>query len=470
MASLAVPYDALLYTENDDVYLAWKNSLKGEQDKLEEFVAGRINGRGPAKLVCSDEGTYNMVFRFHFDSGGNDVALRCPKPGHAASSLAAEKTEDEVAWMAFLAENTNIPLPRVYSFSFGTAPAGSLSPLGLAHILMDWVPGDMSLREFLRSDPPNEVRLHIYRQVASIYIQLYNLPPLSRIGSVAKDTATGRWDVKKRPLTIDMHQFAIGIPELSIGHWPAQPLESSSAYFDFVKLQQQVQLWDLRNLNDPPEASGPSKPPDSSERSAEIARRRFKARYGFSQLVTKFVEAESNLGPFRVFIPDLDSRNMLVDAATGDITGVIDLEFANAMPAQFACDPPLWLGKILPEQCLDRGYFPWFRQQYEPLLDQFLDAMRSEEEGQPTTLLGQMPLSTHMKNSWTSDRVWFDYAATHTDQVDSVYWAVLYKHHAQGVVPDLPEPLAEELESYLQHTAKQLVAYEEAWDKHNETA
>jgi hypothetical protein len=40
---------------------------------------------------------------------------------------------------------------------------------------------------------------------------------------------------------------------------------------------------------------------------------------------------------------------MLVDAETLKITAVLDLEFTNAMPAQFAYDPPWWLLLVGPE-------------------------------------------------------------------------------------------------------------------------
>lgn len=52
------------------------------------------------------------------------------------------------------------------------------------------------------------------------------------------------------PLTIDMHQFALGIHDFNADHWPAGPLGSNRDYFDFVKSQHTTELWSLRNLND----------------------------------------------------------------------------------------------------------------------------------------------------------------------------------------------------------------------------
>ncbi|KAK7398600.1 hypothetical protein QQX98_012009 [Neonectria punicea] len=92
-------------------------------------------------------------------------------------------------------------------------------------------------------------------------------------------------------------------------------------------------------------------PSDDSE---EVARRRYKARYGFAQLTGQFCAADDNL---RAFNPDLDPRDPLVDPKTGTIAGFVDLEFTNAMPAQFGREPPLWLFKVLPGQCLENGCF-----------------------------------------------------------------------------------------------------------------
>lgn len=155
---------------------------------------------------------------------------------------------------------------------------------------------------------------------------------------------------------------------------------------------------------------------------------------------------------------------MLVDPETGIIAGLIDVEFTNAMPAQFAQDPPPWLFSILPAQCLDMGYFPWFRKQYSPKLDEFLEAMQQAEK-EIETDPGQAPLSTLTRRSWETGSIWFNYAATHSDQVDSLYYEVLRKYHAGGVDPTVVLPLEEQeqMEAYVQHTKGQVAAYDDAW-------
>jgi aminoglycoside phosphotransferase (APT) family kinase protein len=49
-----------------------------------------------------------------------------------------------------------------------------------------------------------------------------------------------------------------------------------------------------------------------------------------------------NSGPFRVFYDDLRPSNMLVNPKTIRITALLDFEFTNVMPAQFAYDLPWW--------------------------------------------------------------------------------------------------------------------------------
>jgi hypothetical protein len=49
------------------------------------------------------------------------------------------------------------------------------------------------------------------------------------------------------------------------------------------------------------------------------------------------------LGLFGLFCDDLRPTNMVANLETLRITAVLDFEFTNAMPAQFAYDPPWWL-------------------------------------------------------------------------------------------------------------------------------
>ena len=462
-ASLGVTWDSVHYAKGNDEYDIWTKGLPSDYlHKLELFVATCIPNRGPAKAILDteNEGSYNKVIRFTFPTvtAGTDVALKFPKPGHTVAALVAEKVANEAAWMQFLKENTSIPVPHIYSS--GTESGNLLPALNIPYILMDWVPG-VNLRDFLKTESGVTQRQGILEQIASFYLEFYRLP-MDGIGSMFKDKTTGKWSLR-RPLTIDMHQLALGVPDYPIHDWPGTKFEDVSSYFEFVaKQQRHHQLWIHRNLNEPQKVKDYTK----DDKPEDNARLRYEARYRITQLfkVDTFCPAGEQLGPFRTFIPDFDLRNMNFDPETG-LVGVFDFEFTNAMPISFACDPPLSLYSSLPAATLDHGFFPWFLHVYEPVLDEFLEVMKKEEAKLREAKPDQIPLSTLMRNSWTSDRVWFNYALTNSDHIDAVYWAVLHKQNPEGD-KDLPDNLKADMERYVAHTKEQLVLYKNAVDKY----
>ncbi|EQL03694.1 hypothetical protein G6O67_006992 [Ophiocordyceps sinensis] len=456
--SLAIPYDGVTYTQGSDRYQDWEKSLTDIHLRaLENLVTNLMGLGGPATLVQQRSGSYNRVMRFEFqDSAGGDVALKFPKPGHSDAALAVEKVQNEAAWMEFLRENTTIPVPYVYSH--GTE-MHHLTPLKLPYILMEWVPGD-GLREFLANKPSDELRSTVYRQLASFHLQLWRLPlPFQGIASCTRDGETGEWR-SRRPLTMDMHQLVLGIHQYP-RDWPTEKFESLGEYFAFLKRQQWVQLWTLRNINAPPEQAESSAHHLRLDDPKEIARLRYEARYRFQQLLDSTHDQKRD-DSFRVFNPDFDTRNMTVDPQTAQITGVFDLEFSNSMPAQFCCDAPLSLFRVLPGASLDNGFFAWFLHEYESVLEQFLVAMEHEEE--KAGMSSETALSALMRESWDTKRIWISYALNNMDYLDAVYWAVLHREtYPDGVAPELPPEVKVEMEEYVAHTIKQLAEYDKAW-------
>ena len=123
---------------------------------LEEFVADYVSGRGPAKRVTDSisDAPYNRVIRFSFASGGSDVVIKFPKPGYLAAALAAEKIENEAAWVEFLKGHTSIPVPHVYS-------SGTESPLKLPYVF-DGLGSERS--------PPQIPERRIFRRVTTNHL------------------------------------------------------------------------------------------------------------------------------------------------------------------------------------------------------------------------------------------------------------------------------------------------------------
>jgi len=93
--------------------------------------------------------------------------------------------------------------------------------------------------------------------------------------------------------------------------------------------------------------------------------------------------------------------NMLVDLETLRITALLDFEFTNTMPAQFAYDPPWWLLLLGPDIWLERYSKKEFLACYVPKMEQFLRAIE-RIEAKSASIKGQskeLCLSARMRDS-----------------------------------------------------------------------
>ncbi|OAA54954.1 Protein kinase-like domain protein [Niveomyces insectorum RCEF 264] len=519
-----ISYDRMIYDEGSNVYDAWAARLLQPEGQatLEAFVARRFKHRGEATYMGSEQGSYNIVFRFRFADGQKpDIALLVAKPGHTAVGLADEKIENAVNWMRYLRTHTTIPIPEVHVWG---STADSPEGVGSAFIFMDYVEG-ISLRTYMRrfrewtkantsssnggsseaeDAALNKKRRCVYEQVAAIHQQLYRCR-FDRIGSITHDTASGQWAVTRRPLTMDMHQQVLGVPCYSTAHWPRGPFRRTRDYLDFVLVEQQIQLHGLRNLNVPPDQAIPDASIQASQSTRrrrndvdldwarDIAAYRFRARQGVARLRARFYpshgdDGDDGHGRFVAFNPDMDPRNMIVDPDTGRIVAVLDFEYMNAMPAEFACNAPVWLKGVPLTAVLERGFFRWFVKEYEPLMEQFLVAMRcvedraygagrkrgEEEEketasaavGRLTDTTAETRLSDAMRTSWQTQRFWFDYAVNSIDDVDAIYWAVF---HDEDAPRELPPELEQAMEQYRTFTEEQIAHYEASQIEYDRT-
>lgn len=228
--------------------------------------------------------------------------------------------------MEFLRQNTTIPIPRVHCWGLTADSPHHFGPF----IIMEYVEGKLLstvLKKPMESDQEDvvldpgiddAVLNPIYRQIAGYLLQFSKLP-FSRIRAISRDGAA--WSVAKRPLTYNMNELATvaGYPQ---DRFPTSTFDRAGDYFNSVAQEHLTHLWTQSNLVD----------------DAEVARARFIARHRFTQLIPEYCIDDS--GPFLLFCDDLRPSNMLVDPDTLRITAVLDLEFTNAMPAQFTYDPP----------------------------------------------------------------------------------------------------------------------------------
>ncbi|KAI9745902.1 MAG: hypothetical protein M1818_000583 [Claussenomyces sp. TS43310] len=316
-SSLKTSFNEIAKTKGDDECRDWLGGVFDAKAELAAFVASRQEGGGAGKYVGFLKGSFNFSFCISFGDGRSDAIIRFPKPGHTATALRDEKVSNEVRIMEYLSQHT-IPLPRVHSWG--------------SFIIMDYVAGTLLssvLKQPTNSDQ-DDVRLNpniddtildkIYHQIADYLLQLSQLT-FSRIGAISKDNATNTWSVTARPLTYNMNELATvaGYPN---DRFPTAPFDFASDYLRSVANEHLTHLWTQRNPADDP----------------ETAQERFIARHRSAQLIPKYCIEEA--GPFIPFRDDMRPSNMLVNPETLRITAVLDFEFTNTMPAQFAYDAP----------------------------------------------------------------------------------------------------------------------------------
>jgi Phosphotransferase enzyme family len=442
-------YDGIAEANGDDECRAWLRKVIDAKDEIVAFVNGRLDGGGAGEFIGFLKGSFNLSLRIGFGDRRQSALIRFAKPGH--TMWRAEKVTNEVQVIEYLSQHTTIPLPRVLSWGLTEESPQQLGPF----IIMDFIDGTR-LSTILKQptkDDQEDVILNpdiddatldtIYDQLADYMLQISQLD-FPRIGAISKDHTSNTWSVTGRPLTYNMNELATstGYP---IDRFPTAPFDCASNYFRSVASEHLIHLQTQQNLAD----------------DAEDAQRRFVARHRFAQLIPKY--CINDAGPFKVFCDDMQPSNMLIDPDTLRITALLDFEFTNTMPAQFAYDPPWWLLLLGPDIWLERYSMKEFLACYVPKMEQFLRALeRIEAKSASTRGQSEEPrLSAQMRDSWKTRRFWFNYAARKSLDVDAIYWNILHEDGAG--VELLDEETRAEMEPFTQMKMKQLKAYKEQY-------
>ena len=400
--------DEIAEAKGDQEWEVWLKKVFAALDTIGFFVAQRRQGEASG-IPNVYRGSFNFCVRVTFKDEGPDAIIRFPQAGHSA--FREEKVAQEVATIRILQERTTIPLPRLISWGSTAESPDQLGPF----IISDFVPG-IHLSQILR-DPtePNDKKDYldpcvdekklniIYDQLADYTLQMFKLN-FHLIGAISNSKTLDECSFK-RPLTYSMNELVTcaGYPDHEL---PTTPFESVKDYLNSLTHEHIVHLQTQRNA-----AHNPS-------RAEEL----YVARRLISKLTTKFCLNDS--GPFKLFCDDLRPQNMLVDPDTLQITAILDLEFTNAMPAQFSCDPPWWLLLVGPDMWLQRGRtMEAFISAYEPRMRQFVRALeKAEAVSEPKEIqLGEKPLSCLMRESWETGMLWFNYAMRKPFDVDDLF-------------------------------------------------
>ncbi|KAK1763804.1 hypothetical protein QBC33DRAFT_596497 [Phialemonium atrogriseum] len=375
-------YDKIVEADAEEECRAWIRRLIDAKDEVVAFVDARLNGGGAGTYKGFFKGSFNLSYHIDFGDRRPSVLIRFAMPGESATPWRAEKVANEVRFIEYLRENTSIPYLTYTAGDQWRRARGSWGHLS------SWTSSGGLIYEATLDK--------VYEQIADYMLQISCLA-FSRIGAISKDDGeSGTWTVTGRPLTFDMNILATstGYP---VDQFHTAPLDLASDFFELVARQHLLHLDTQRNLAD-----------DEAD-----AQRRFVARQRFKQLIPKY--CTDNAGPFRIFCDDMQPSNMLIDPDTLRITAMLDFEFTNSMPAQFAYDPPWWL--------LLRGPGIWIE---DDGMDDFLASYSSLARGGGPA--AELRLSTRMRESWRTGRFWFNYAARRCLDVDIIYWEALHDH------------------------------------------
>jgi hypothetical protein len=198
---------------------------------------------------------------------------------------------------------------------------------------------------------------------------------------------------------------------------------------------------------------------------AEDAERRYVARHLFARLAANryTTEHNHNTGSFKLFCDDFRPSNMLVDKTSLQITAVLDFEFTNAMPPQFAQEPPWWLLLRGPARRLDEGEpIVEFVELYQPRLEQFLRTLEHEEVRTGVAHNQTQRLSSLMRNSWKRGDFWFNMAARNSFDMDAVFYAYLDGAYFGGNAGPhlLSEDLQQEMKDFVEMKMNQKVLHD----------
>ncbi|KAG9229911.1 hypothetical protein BJ875DRAFT_537459 [Amylocarpus encephaloides] len=337
--------------------IAERNAQDAQRDFIRDFVEAKpdivsfvdhcLGWNEAGEFLRFFKGSFNLSIAVRNRVTHERVVIRFPIPRKVYDRWRGTKVKHEVIVITYLREHTSLPVPCLGPF-----------------IIMEFMEGE-NFGDVLKKPTPNEADLAIldpeidgaklggiFEQLAGFMLELSRLE-FARIRAISKDAVSGEWAVTEPPLTYDMNEV------VSFAGFPAE-------HFTTMATQHTV-AHDAR----------------------DITWGRYVARHCFAQLIPTYGLID-DAGAHRLFCDDMRPSNMLVNPETMEITALLDFEFTNVMPAQFAYDLPWWL--LLRDP-----------------------ASRSSR---PT---GEPLLSARMRDSWDSGRFWFNLASRNSVDVDQIY-------------------------------------------------
>lgn len=445
---MGTPFDFIAQADAEDAKLAFIHKFIGAKEDIISFVNHRLGWNNAGEFFDYSKGSFNLGIAVRHSKTGERVLIRFPFPGKVHGPWHEEKVKNEVMVMRYLLQHTSIPIPRVHHWGRTEESPQQLGPF----IIEEYMEGE-DLGDLLKAPSQDEqdpaildpqidgAKLDkVYEQIAGFMLEISQLE-FPRIGSISQDAESAHWNVTGPPLTYDMNEVVAfaGFPADHFAN--TAPFDRASDYFAERAQCLQTNLDTHRNIGFEDE---------------KITWQRYIARRCFAKLIPTYGTVDDR-GPFRLFCDDLRPSNMLADPETMRITALLDLEFTNVMPAQYAYDVPWWLVLGHPAIMVSEGKQE-FLDLFEPRKDQFLRAMeRVEEASRALPAAGGLRLSRRMRDSWDSGRFWFNLAARSSFDVDEIYWKCLHEDGRGEAM--LGEEILAEKDEFLKRKKEQFDAY-----------
>ncbi|KXJ92337.1 hypothetical protein Micbo1qcDRAFT_61367 [Microdochium bolleyi] len=439
-------HDDLAWGKNEEESDKGFNLMRSERfvRTVEALVAEKTGQAGEMNLNLLSGGC-NTIYRIRLADTGSRVVVRLPWRG--VVQYPADKTRQEAATASFLAEQTQLPIPRPLHH-------GQDSPVG-PFIIMPWVGCRTLLSHRLAGPGPRHSSTHVLDPAVTDDTLLMLWPPvarsmlqmsriaLPRIGSLL-ETSPGAYEVADRPITKNMNDMVqlANIPRCVLpqqGTTYATAAEWYAALADMHIAQLVFQRNDLVWSED-------------DCRNKYVARQLFRrlsregklSTFGFAedtwsaQSASRRAQAPQELAPapseidfFRIWCDDFRPSNILL-TESDDVAAFIDWEYAYSAPTQFILDPPWWL-LLQTMEWWEDGIDSWI-ETYEGRLETWLAAMEKAEEAASEDVEWQQhpsdsrlpaTLSRYMRESWETGRFFLSYAARNSWMFDAMYWRFL---------------------------------------------
>ncbi|KAK4123524.1 hypothetical protein N657DRAFT_655932 [Parathielavia appendiculata] len=289
------------------------------------------------------KGSFNVCFHIGFGEGQPSALIRFAKPSHTLSSRRDEKVSNDIRVIEFSANTPPSQPPTFCCWGLSDKSPAQLGPF----IMWTSSKGYAYDQAELILDPaiPSATLDTIYDQLASHLLQISRLT-FPSIGAISKEAAT-----QSGPSS----QLNTGFPH---SHLPTTPFPTATPFLHSLTETHLRHFQSQRNLC----------------QDGQNVRKRFIARRKLQHFLPKCTTQKDDPSP--LFNDDLQPTNILINPSTLKITGIIDWEFTNAMPAQFIHDPPWSLLLRGPNVWIDRfGGIAQFLERYVPHVEQFVRSL-----------------------------------------------------------------------------------------------